>query len=82
MGSQLLRLSGELYYWRDRNKEVDFVFCFKNKIYGIEVKFGKKKVVSGMEAFLKQFKKARPVFIDKSNYEKFLSQTESFLLDR
>ena len=82
VGAQLLRLSGELYYWRDRNKEVDFVFCFKNKIYGIEVKFGKKKVVSGMEAFLKQFKKARPVFIDKSNYEKFLSQTESFLLDR
>ena len=82
MGAQLLRLPGELYYWRDRNKEVDFVFQFKNKTYGIEVKFGKKKTVSGMEAFLKNFKNARPVFIDKNNYEKFLSQTEKFLLDR
>ena len=82
VGAQLLRLPGELYYWRDRNKEVDFVFCFKNKIYGIEVKFGKKKTVSGMEAFLNTFKKSLPVFIDKNNYEKFLSQTEDFLLHR
>jgi len=82
VGAQLLRLPGELYYWRDRNKEVDFVFHFKNRVFGIEVKFGKKKTVSGMEAFLKKFKKARPVFIEKSNYENFLSQTESFLLNR
>ena len=82
VGAQLLRLPGELYYWRDRNREVDFVFCFKNKIYGIEVKFGKKKSVSGMEAFLKIFKNSRPIFIDKGNYETFLSQTENFLLNR
>ena len=81
VGAQLLRLPGELYYWRDRNKEVDFVFYFKNKIYGIEVKFGKKKTFSGMEAFLNKFKTARPVFIDRNNYENFLSQTEDFLLD-
>ena len=82
VGAQLLRLQGNLYYWRERNKEVDFVFCFKNKIYGIEVKFGKKKSSSGMETFLNKFKKAHPVFIDKSNYEKFLSHTENFLLSR
>ena len=82
VGAQLLRLPGELYYWRDRNRKVDFVFCFKNKVYGIEVKFGKKKSVSGMETFLKIFKKAHPVFIDKSNYENFLSQTQNFLLNR
>ncbi len=82
VGAQLLRLPGELYYWRDRNKEIDFVFHFQNKIYGIEVKFGKKKIVSGMEAFLNAFKKAHPIFINKNNYENFLSQTESFLLDQ
>lgn len=82
VGAQLLRLPGEIYYWRERNKEVDFVFHFKSNIYGIEVKFGKKKSLSGMEAFLKKFKKARPVFIDRENYEDFLSQTESFLLNR
>ena len=82
VGAQLLRLPGELYYWRDRNQEVDFVFCFQNKIYAIEVKYGKKKIVSGMSAFLKKFKKAIPIFIDRDNYGDFLSQTESFLLDR
>ena len=82
VGAQLLRLQGDLYYWRERNKEVDYVFCFKNKVYGIEVKFGKTKSFSGMEAFLLRFKQARPVFIDKSNYESFLSQTEKFLLNR
>ena len=79
VGAQLLRLSNELYYWRERNHEVDFVFCFKNKIYGIEVKFGKKRKVSGMEAFLRKFKKSHPVFIDQDNYENFLSDTKNFL---
>ena len=32
-----------------------------------------------MEVFLNKFKKVRPVFIDRDNYEKFLSQTENFL---
>lgn len=82
VGAQLLRLPGDLYYWRERNKEVDFVFCFRHKIYGIEVKFGRKKFSSGMEAFLNKFKGACPVFIDRDNYEKFLSQTEQFLLSR
>ena len=81
VGTQLLRLNGELYYWRERDKEVDFVFCFRKKIYGIEVKFGPKKRFSGMEAFLKKFKKAVPIFIDRQNYKKFLSNTESFLLN-
>ena len=82
VGAQLLRLPGDLYYWREKNKEVDFVFYFKHKIYGVEVKFGKKKSFSGMEFFLNKFKGARPVFIDKDNYEIFLSQTERFLLSR
>ena len=77
-----MRLSGELYYWRDKNNEVDFVFYFQNKIYAIEVKYGQKKAISGMSVFLKKFKKAYPVFIDRDNYEQFLSQTEKFLLDR
>ena len=82
VGAQLLRLPGDLYYWRERNREVDFVFCFRHKIYGIEVKSGKKKFSSGMEVFLNKFKEARPVFIDKDNYKSFLSQTEQFLLSR
>ena len=80
VGAQLARLPGRLYYWRERNREVDFIFDFKKTIYAIEVKFGKGKEISGIEFFLNKFKKAVPVFIDQSNYEKFLFQTEKFLL--
>ena len=84
VGAQLLRLQGELYYWREGNKEVDFIFCFRKKIYAIEVKFNTKnqkdKTTTGMEDFLNKFKEAIPIFINRDNYESFLSQTEKFLL--
>ena len=79
VGAQLLRLGGKLYYWRQRDKEVDFVFCFRKKIFGIEVKFGKKQFSGGMELFLQKFPSARPVFINKDNYTSFLVHTEKFL---
>ena len=82
VGAQLSRLQGELYYWREQNKEIDFVYFFKKRIYAIEVKFGKKKTTFGMESFLKKFKKAVPVFIDQKNYELFLLDTEKFLLNK
>ncbi len=80
VGAQLLRLQGSLYYWRKKDKEVDFVFDFNKNIYAIEVKYGRRKKASGMEVFLSEFKNANPVFIDQSNYEKFLSNTQNFLL--
>ena len=78
VGAQLLRLPGELYYWRDKNKEVDFVFCFKNKVYGIEVKFGKKKTISSMEAFLKTFKKPNLFLLTKIIMSNFYQRQKSF----
>ena len=78
VGAQLLRLHGDLYYWRERDKEVDFVFCFKKKIYAIEVKFGKKKSLSGMEAFLSKFNKAIPVFVDRGTMRSFCFKQRGF----
>ncbi|MCF0059499.1 ATP-binding protein [Dyadobacter sp. CY356] len=45
----------KVYYWRDRDQEVDFVVEYKNQIVGIEVKSGAKQSSSGMAAFQKQF---------------------------
>ncbi|GLU56260.1 ATP-binding protein [Dyadobacter frigoris] len=45
----------KVYYWRDRDQEVDFVLEYKNHIVGIEVKSGAKQSSSGMAAFQKQF---------------------------
>jgi predicted AAA+ superfamily ATPase len=59
IGAHLLNnsLSGhfKVYYWRDRNQEVEFVLEYKNQIVGLEVKSGAKQSSSGMAAFQKQF---------------------------
>ncbi len=44
-----------VYYWRDRNQEVDFVIEKGEKTIGIEVKSGYKQRTSGMNAFKKKF---------------------------
>ncbi len=44
----------DLYYWRHRNDEVDFVLKHKGRVIGIEVKSGITQKAPGMEAFKKQ----------------------------
>jgi len=55
VGAHLINcsLSGtyEVYYWRHRNKEVDFVLQKQDKLIGIEVKSGKTKPTQGMKEF-------------------------------
>jgi uncharacterized protein len=42
----------EVYYWRDRNREVDFVLRHANKVTAIEVKSGQRRdTLPGMTAF-------------------------------
>ncbi|HMT29727.1 MAG TPA: AAA family ATPase [Bacteroidia bacterium] len=57
IGAYLLTFSKEdfnLYYWRERNHEVDFVLEHRNKIVALEVKTGN-DVKSGMNEFQKLF---------------------------
>ena len=44
-----------LFYWRHRNEEVDFVLEKRGKVVAIEVKTGAESVTSGMKAFKEQF---------------------------
>ncbi|NCO54159.1 MAG: AAA family ATPase [Bacteroidetes bacterium CG02_land_8_20_14_3_00_31_25] len=44
-----------LYYWRHRNDEIDFVLTKGNNVIGLEVKSGNTQKLSGMIAFKKQF---------------------------
>ena len=46
----------KLFYWLDRNREVDFVLKKGDTIVGMEVKSGKKReTLPGLEAFSKKF---------------------------
>lgn len=44
-----------LFYWRERNEEVDFVVERRGKLVAIEVKSGVKNQVKGMEPFNEQY---------------------------
>lgn len=55
-----------LYYWRDRNEEVDFVIEKRGKIVAIEVKTGFDHATSGMQLFKNQFKPDKILLVGRS----------------
>jgi len=65
----------ELFYWRERGREVDFVLRFGKTVVAIEVKSGSRKEgLPGMDAFDKAFKPQRKLLVggDGIPLEKFL----------
>lgn len=53
-----------LYYWRERNREVDFVVMDGRRTVGIEVKSGRvRETPAGMETFSKAFPFARALLV-------------------
>ena len=54
----------ELSYWSSRNREVDFVLSYGDRVIAIEVKGGRKKTgVPGMEKFSKEFPVQRKLLV-------------------
>ncbi len=54
----------ELFYWRERNREVDFVVRAGRKLIAIEVKSGRAQdVLPGMQAFNEAFKPDRLLLV-------------------
>jgi predicted AAA+ superfamily ATPase len=69
----------ELFYWRDRNREVDFITRAGRAVTAIEVKSGRaREALPGMEAFIAAFKSQspRPLLVggDGIAVEEFLSK--------
>ncbi len=66
----------ELFYWRDRGREVDFVVRNRGRLQAIEVKSQKHKTaLPGMDAFVKAFKPEKVLLVGSGgmDVEKFLS---------
>ena len=54
----------ELFYWRERNREVDFVLRVGRKLIAVEVKSGRSQdVLAGMQAFNAAFKPHRLLLV-------------------
>jgi hypothetical protein len=67
----------ELFYWRDRNREVDFVVRLGRAVTAIEVKSSRsRETLPGMEAFATAFKPTRKLLVggDGIALEEFLSR--------
>ena len=67
----------ELFYWRERNQEVDFVVRAGRTVLAIEVKSGRAPdAFSGLEGFSAIFKKTRTLLVgaDGVPVEEFLSK--------
>lgn len=67
----------EVYWWRERNNEVDFVIKKGNKLTAIEVKSGRTKNVGGSLVFKKMFPQSLSIIIGSSGHE-----LEEFLMGK
>lgn len=79
VGSQLIRTDHQVYYWRERNDEVDFVLQAGRKIWAIEVKSGRNKSPRGLERFKSRFPEARLAIVTKELYPQFEADPIDFL---
>jgi len=71
-----------LYYWRDKNAEMDFVIRYGKKIFGIEVKNNTDKIaVINREKFTARFPGARLILVGDSGitFEEFMRSSLSQL---
>ena len=53
----------DVYYWRQRQQEVDFVLKKGEKLTAIEVKSGRLARASGMQAFAAQYPNAKVLLV-------------------
>ena len=79
VGSHLLNYADKLgynvYYWRERNDEVDFVVVRNHRVWALEVKSGRRSMNNGLGLFRKAFNPYRSMIIGTGgiSIEEFLS---------
>lgn len=79
VGAELTKLPGELFYWREGNDEVDFIYVDGKDIFAIEVKSGRKKSARGLQEFIKRHPKAKALFILERNFLEFSRDPDQFM---
>ena len=79
VGAKLSTLDGQLFYWRERNYEVDFVYRDGNKIMGIEVKSGKEKHSKSIAVFKEKFPTAKVAILHIDDFTSFCTHPEKWM---
>jgi predicted AAA+ superfamily ATPase len=68
VGAMLARLPGHLYYWRQGNDEVDYIYEYGKDLYALEVKSGRKKSAHGLQKFVKLYPNAQAIIVTPTNF--------------
>lgn len=73
--SQAAILDYKVYYWRDKNDEVDYILTRRGKKIAIEVKSGRRTTNTGLPRFTNLFHPHRAIVVGSSglSFEEFLS---------
>lgn len=71
----------DLFYWRDGDYEMDFVVRHEGKVYGIEVKSGRRRREGGRNAFRKKYPRSKSCFVTRENVETFLMDPKKFVVE-
>ena len=62
---------GELFYWRERDNEIDYVLKIGSRLQGIEIKSGRPdKKPAAFESFKKKYKKSESIIISDAKSSK------------
>jgi len=65
--NQAIRDNFRVFYWRNRNDEVDFILANRDKIVAIEVKSTGRPAKTGMASFVRMFNPGKTYLIDNKN---------------
>lgn len=79
VGAELFQLPGELFYWREKQAEVDFIYHHQGRLFAIEVKSGRRKIARGLSVFCQNFPAASQVIITPENFPLFSESPAKFL---
>jgi predicted AAA+ superfamily ATPase len=74
VGAALLNDGESVYYWSDRDKEVDFVVQRGSNVFAIEVTTGDGHPTPGLDTFLRRFPGAKAVRIGGERADLSLEQ--------
>lgn len=87
VGAHLLNMADDLdykiYYWRERNDEVDFILEHNHKCIAIEVKSGRRTTNNGIHTFASKFSPLHTYIVGTGGIplEEFLSTDLEMLLE-
>lgn len=79
VGAELIQQPGQLFYWRAGQDEVDFIYQYRDRLYAIEVKSGRKKNAKGLEVFCRQHPEAYRVILTPDSFPQFSASPREFL---